>query len=241
LKYGCLTPSVSETKWLPALKLVLALVVFLMSLPAYARSEDRVVMVEFRDSWAEVFVTFPASDLNKDDIHGLLTDGGIDMVALRDRPDDLAQGLIGQLKIGPDGAPLEAMSMMAHPLSEPYPYATPYDAILAASVCGVPDQVRALPVDDTRIYLSLYHDLPDGLDQVVLDLSFLTGLVELRVFGAAMEPSVQEIDSQAGPAQVERPASLLLAGTIKPALALAFLMLAGAGLFVQGRVSRHSG
>lgn len=223
-------------------RVVLALVLPLIFLPVYAQGQDRTLIVEFHNSWAELFLTFPASDLDGPGVASLQVDDGIDMVALRDRPDDVAAELLGSLHLGADATSFEAMSMMAHPLSEPYPYATPFDAMVAGSVCGVPDRVQTLPVAESRLYLNLFRDFPDPDSAALsIDLSFLRGPVEMHVFGDVSEPSITVIDPSSGPVTAARPIHKASSVFANPTLFLALLLLVGAGVVGKNWISRYHG
>ncbi|WP_293573265.1 hypothetical protein [Phaeobacter sp.] len=162
------------------------------------------MIIEWREDAAELFLTVPTSDLQTQGIarrSGLIgADGKIDFATLRQTPGHVADGILrfGALTSGPD--PVDGMTMMVHDKREILPYADPFDALMASSVCGVPDSVERLSADGTRLYLSAYRGMvadPDGID---LDLSMFAGPVEVKVFDSdglttrfTADPSVQQI------------------------------------------------
>ncbi len=136
-----------------------------MSSIALGDDTERVVILELREDSVEFFSSLPTSDylaLAPQAIDDLtLPNGAIDYAGIRETPADFGQVTLDRFGFEISGYQIDAMSMMIHTREGAYPYTSPVEAFIAASVCGLPEQIEALPADQTRIYQSAFVDMPD--------------------------------------------------------------------------------
>lgn len=191
----------------------------------------RQVLVEWRDGWVEVFVNMPTKDLMRGGTAvraGLIgADQRIAFATLRDDPSYILEELLGELALSADGPAFEPMSMMAHGQFERLAFGTPFDAAMAASVCGVPADVERLPPERTQVYLGGIRDVAATDQTLQLNLAALEGPVKLTVFSDGSMVQTGFVDTQNGPVTIERDGAVILSGMASIAL---WITLAAAGI-----------
>lgn len=177
---------------------------------AYAGA-DRALVVEWQDTSVEIFMTMPSEDLSEIGAAqrtGLArADGSVDYAAIGAVPADIGDGILTEIGLSRDVAGFETMTMMVHDEGERLPFTTPFDAMMASSVCGVPIPTEPVPVSDTSVYLGAFKEMPSDRDGMTLDISGFGGPIDVRVFGYDGQQSRFTADPQGGVVVIERPVS----------------------------------
>ena len=112
--------------------------------------------------------------------------GMVDVELFRNGTTELGEWLSSQWDATVDGHPfeIEPMTAMLHPVDDPMPFRTLFEAFMAISICNVPADQTRIHVDDTRMYASFIFYPVDGLNaDLVLDLNtaaFDTSSVSVR-------------------------------------------------------------
>lgn len=100
--------------------------------------------------------------------------GMVEVETFRNGTTELGEWLSTQWDATIDGQPfeIEPMTAMLHPVDDPMPFRTLFEAFMAISVCNVPLDQKQIHVDDTRMYASFIFYPVDGLTaDLVLDLN----------------------------------------------------------------------
>lgn len=149
--------------------------VLLAALPA--RASDLTVIVNVSDDGAAYYMSLPAADiqsvLGTDPDLLFSADGSVPIDDFRlngsfELGDQVFERIEGRVE--GEVAPFETMSMMVHPLNDPAPFQTPWDAVTATSVCIVDYVEDQLTPEWLRLYYGSYAHQVSGTSG--LDLSF---------------------------------------------------------------------
>lgn len=137
-------------------RLCLSILAFCLAAPALGA--DLEIILDRRDRSIEMFLSLPAdgakttlgTDLSQ--IEGLTT--GVDFSVLQNGTWTQGDLILAQTnaQIGATPALFEAMSMMVHPKAQKMPFADPFDALTAVSVCGVPVPDAPPALDSMHLY-----------------------------------------------------------------------------------------
>ncbi len=153
---------------------------------AAADTTERSIILELRGDSVEFFSSLPTSDymaIAPDALADLtLPNGAINYDGIRDTPADFGQIALDRFGFRIPGYQAEAMSMMVHTRDGAYPYTTVMEAFVAASVCGLPERIEALPPDQTRIYQSAFVDMPNQPTRFDFTAPFAQGPIDFRIF-----------------------------------------------------------
>ncbi|MEM9500077.1 MAG: hypothetical protein AAGA28_19330 [Pseudomonadota bacterium] len=145
------------------------------------------VVVDAYDTGISYYLSMPAEKiapvLGTDPALLFSDDGAVPIDRFREdgsfeMGDDVFRRLEGRVANAP--ALFETMSMMVHPLSDPAPFQTPWDAVMATAVCNVEYKADDLIPGALQLYYGSYaHDV-DG--KAGMDLTFPeTGREEMQV------------------------------------------------------------
>lgn len=162
-------------KWSDRLKLLVLGVALVTGLSA--RASDVTVIVNVSDNGAAYYVSLPATEI--ENILGtnpdlLFSDEGsvpIDEFRLNgsfELGDQVFERIEGRVE--GEMAVFETMSMMVHPLDDPAPFQTPWDAVTATSVCIVDYAEDQLTPEWLQLYYGSYAHQVNGTSG--LDLTF---------------------------------------------------------------------
>ena len=144
---------------------------------AAAAGPDLRLVIDRQETSIEVFAA-----LDADDSHGIFgtdasglaaEDGRIYYGAFRKTGTyDFASDLISGVSMTVDGktAELDAMSVMVHPDDLILPFVTPFDAVLAMSVCNVNDPDSPPTLDSLRLYSGFVAYPVEGWEAFSLNL-----------------------------------------------------------------------
>ncbi|MEM9280107.1 MAG: hypothetical protein AAGA76_16210 [Pseudomonadota bacterium] len=142
---------------------IFALWLFAVLQPALVVAEDRLTLVVNRDEDSVAyFISMPATAIEPilaADSASLFSDRGavpIDDFRIKgsfELGDQLFSEVSGAVAATGQSVEFESMSMMVHPIDEPQPFFSPWDAITATSVCNV-DYARSDLVPEA---LQLYY------------------------------------------------------------------------------------
>ena len=140
-----------------------------------ARASDLTVIMNVSDNGAAYYMSLPATEIS--DLLGtepdlLFSDAGsvpIDDFRLNgsfELGDQVFARVEGRVQ--GERAPFETMSMMVHPLEDPAPFQTPWDAVTATSVCIVDYDENQLTPEWLQLYYGSYAHNVEGASGVQL-------------------------------------------------------------------------
>lgn len=149
-----------------------ALIITLVCAPGalLAGSADHYVVINRDAQNTELHITLPASDIEKTlGVNSEIAFSENGTAPLRQFQEtgsyDIADELIANVQLfgGNQKAEMEAMSLMVHPQSDPQRFQTPWDALLASSVCDADQLGAQLTPNSSNLYLSAFsHGLGAG-------------------------------------------------------------------------------
>ncbi len=98
--------------------------------------------------------------------------GTVDFTPLREGTWDIGDALLSKAPAALDGAPIvfEAMSLMVHPLDLAFPIPTPFDALLAISVCAVEAPETPPTLEELQGYVGFIAYVEDTEGLLTLQL-----------------------------------------------------------------------
>ncbi|MEM9342485.1 MAG: hypothetical protein AAGA87_05525 [Pseudomonadota bacterium] len=93
------------------------------------------------------------------------SDGMLEVDTFRNGTTELGEWLSTQWSATLNGQPveIEPMTTMLHPITDPMPFRTLFEAFMSVSVCNVPADQKLIHVDETRTYASFIFYPIDGL------------------------------------------------------------------------------
>ncbi len=216
----------------------------LMSIAAAAAADLEILVDRYPDR-LELFLSTRADNLVR--VFGLppegLADasGTVDFASLRNGTWEIGDALLSKVPAALDGAPVafEAMSLMVHPVNSPLSVDTPFDALLALSVCSAEEPERPLTLAELQGYVGYVAYVADAGGALTLRLP-KTGRGDLRIavreFGAGQASGRYELTVPDG-GLVE------ITDRLQPHSAIAWILfMIGSGLTAGGTLlwSRHA-
>ncbi|WP_438955715.1 hypothetical protein [Cognatiyoonia sp.] len=148
-----------------------------LSAHAAVAGPDLQIILDRQDSSIEVYAHLAAADI--DTVFGVSaaglagSDGRVSYGAFRESGTyDFGKTMLNDVTLfSADGSgDLDAMSVMVHPTDLQVPYQTPFDAVLAMSICNVDDPIEPPSIDDLKIYAGFVAYPIDGHARATLAL-----------------------------------------------------------------------
>lgn len=134
-----------------------------------ARASDLTVIVDVSEDGAAYYMSLPATEienvLGTDPDLLFSNEGSVPIDDFRlNGSFELGDDVFGRIEGRVDGehAPFETMSMMVHPLADPAPFQTPWDAVTATAVCIVDYKEDQLTPGWLQLYYGSYAHRVDG-------------------------------------------------------------------------------